>query len=96
MHVRRAPHALASGVRATRVEAFRCAGLELGVAFQIADDWLDREDDEPCSWVAVGGADAARERAEALLARALERIDRFGDAAEPLRELMRFAVRRSF
>jgi len=69
-------------------------GREVGVAFQIADDRLDREDDEGCSLVrAIGDAEAA-ERAEVLLGRALQRLEGLGEAADPLRELLRFAVRR--
>jgi hypothetical protein len=58
----------------------------VGVAFQIADDLLDRESDEGCSLVRVLGADGARLRAEEHLARALG-SRRSGRAAEPLREL---------
>lgn len=83
-----------AGVDETRVAGLRASGLELGVAFQIADDWLDREQDEECSLVRALGADTALARAEELLCAALERVDDLGDAAEPLRELMRFAVRR--
>ncbi|MCA9511783.1 MAG: polyprenyl synthetase family protein, partial [Myxococcales bacterium] len=85
---------LAGGDEA-RVDALRASGLELGVAFQIADDWLDRDDEQDhCSLVRATGPDAALARAEALLASALARLDALGAAAEPLRELMRFAVRR--
>lgn len=73
----------------------RSTGDELGVAYQIADDWLDRDRDEACSLVRVTGADAALERARELLDSALARVEALGDAAEPLRELMRFSVHRS-
>jgi len=77
------------------VERLRASGVEVGVAFQIADDWLDRDDEQDhCSLVRATGADAALARAEELLASALARLDGLGSAAEPLRELMRFAVRR--
>jgi geranylgeranyl diphosphate synthase, type II len=69
-------------------------GIEVGVAFQIADDVLDADQDDPCSTVRAIGLDAARERAEALLESALARLEGFGERAEPLRELARFAVRR--
>ena len=69
-------------------------GEELGIAFQIADDLLDRDDGEPCSSVRVLGVDGAKERAEALLASALGRIDDLGPAADPLRALACYAVRR--
>jgi len=84
-----------AGADEPRVERLRESGLEVGVAFQIADDWLDREEDDGCSLVHVLGADDAMVRAEALLSTALGRIEELGDAAEPLRALMQFAVRRS-
>jgi geranylgeranyl pyrophosphate synthase len=67
----------------------------VGIAFQIADDLLDQDDDDSCSLVRALGSDAARSRAEALLERALERIADLGERAEPLRALARFAVRRN-
>jgi farnesyl diphosphate synthase len=69
-------------------------GLDLGVAFQIADDLLDADDDEACSLPRVLGGPAALARAEALLAGALARIADLPARAEPLRELARYAVRR--
>jgi len=73
----------------------RCFGRTVGVAFQIADDLLDEGDEDGCSLVKAVGRDAARERAEALLDTALRGVDTLGERAEPLRELARFAVRRS-
>ena len=75
-----------------RLSAF---GARIGVAFQIADDVLDRDRDGGCSLVALLGESAARERARQLLAEALELLEPFGASAEPLRELARFAVWRS-
>ncbi|MCH2184725.1 polyprenyl synthetase family protein [Myxococcota bacterium] len=70
-------------------------GLEVGVAFQIADDGLDADEDESaCSLVSLIGRDACLERAEALLESALSRVEGMGEGAEPLRALARFAVRR--
>ncbi len=69
-------------------------GREVGVAFQIADDLLDVDDDELCSLAGALGCDAARERAESLLESALARVQDLGERAEPLRELARYAVRR--
>lgn len=83
-----------AGADATQREQLRRFGYEVGVAFQIADDLLDADSDEPCSLVNALGAEAARERAETLLAQALERLEDFGEPAEPLRELARYAVRR--
>jgi geranylgeranyl pyrophosphate synthase len=69
-------------------------GREVGLAFQIADDLLDADDDDACSLVRALGGPAARARAEALLEGALARIADLGARAEPLRQLARFAVRR--
>ncbi len=76
------------------VDALRRFGGEVGVAFQIADDVLDADEDEGCTLVPLLGLEACRERAETLLASALERVEALGDRAEPLRELARLAVRR--
>ena len=67
----------------------------VGIAFQIADDALDAESDEACSLVRVIGAAASQERADQLLAEALDALEPFGAAAEPLREIARFTVLRS-
>jgi len=69
-------------------------GLELGVAFQIADDLLYADSDGACSLVRALGGPVARARAESLLASALGRVAALGSRAEPLRELARHAVRR--
>ncbi|RIK97773.1 MAG: hypothetical protein DCC71_21520 [Proteobacteria bacterium] len=82
----------ADGAALARLRGFAEA---VGVAFQIADDWLDRDGDEACSLVRLLGADAARARAEALLAGGLRQLEPFGANAEPLRELARFAVWRT-
>jgi len=55
---------------------------------------LDADEDDLCSSVRALGVDAARERAEALLAEALAELSDMGERAEPLRGLVRFAVRR--
>jgi geranylgeranyl pyrophosphate synthase len=70
-------------------------GEEVGVAFQITDDVLDAHQNEACSVVSLLGVDAARERAEALLARALKRTERLGAKGHALRVLAEMAVRRT-
>jgi len=72
----------------------RRLGECLGLGFQIADDLLDRGRDEASSLVRVLGEEAARRRAEELLEDALAQVEGWGERAEPLRELARFAVRR--
>jgi geranylgeranyl diphosphate synthase type II len=69
-------------------------GEAVGVAFQIADDLLDAASEEPCSLVRLLGAEAARARGEELLASALLELETFGERAEPLRALARYALRR--
>lgn len=70
-------------------------GRSVGVAFQIADDLLDDGEDDPCTLLCAMSAEAARGRAEALLDSALAEVEGLGEPAEPLRELARYAVRRS-
>jgi hypothetical protein len=57
-------------------------------------DELDREEDEPCSSVRVLGESGARRRAAQLLAEAQECLVAFDAAADPLRDLARYAVGR--
>ncbi len=84
-----------AGAEEGRVRQLHSFGRDVGVAFQIADDLLDLNDDETCSLPRVLGSAAARERAEALLERALLGVEDLGERAEPLRELARYAVRRN-
>jgi len=82
----------ASAERLVQLEAF---GLELGIAFQIADDLLDEEEEDQCSLARAMGPKGAEARATELLASALGRVEELGDPAEPLRGLARFAVQRT-
>ena len=84
-----------AGADAERLASLRRCGFAAGVAFQIADDVLDAEEDDVCSLVPLIGVDAARERAEVLLGEALAEIEDLGDRAAPLRDLVRFSVRRT-
>ena len=91
--------AVVGGVRlagggADDLARLRDFGVRLGVAFQIADDLLDREDDEPCSSVRVLGEAGARKRAAELVEEAEERLSPYGTAADPLRALARFSIGR--
>ncbi len=82
------------GADAARVERLRRFGLEIGAAFQIADDLIDQASDEPCSLARALGGDAARARAALRLARGLAELEDLGERAEPLRELARYAALR--
>ncbi len=84
-----------AGAAEDTLNALRRFGTKLGVAFQIADDLLDADADDPCSLVAVLGVDAACARAEVLLEDALSALPALGERAEPLRALACYAVRRS-
>lgn len=75
--------------------ALRCFGESVGVAFQIADDLLDEEDDDLCSLVRVVGHEAARARADVLLDAGLRELESLGERAEPLARLARYAVWRN-
>jgi geranylgeranyl pyrophosphate synthase len=83
-----------AGAQEPALARLRRLGECLGLGFQIADDLLDRGRDEASSLVRVLGEDGARRRAEALLDEALAQVEGWGERAEPLRELARFAVRR--
>ena len=83
-----------AGATDSELEQLRLFSEDVGIAFQIADDLLDADSDEAASVLRIQAADDARNEAEALLERALSRIDELCERAEPLRELARFAVRR--
>lgn len=74
-----------------RLEGF---ARDVGVAFQIADDLLDADSEEAASILRLQGVADARAGADALVERALARIEGWGERAVPLAELARFAVRR--
>jgi geranylgeranyl diphosphate synthase type II len=83
------------GADSETIERLRRCGIAAGVAFQIADDMLDEGEDDPCSLLRAIGVDASRARSEELLEAALGELEDMGERAEPLRELVRFSVRRS-
>ncbi|MCH7867049.1 MAG: polyprenyl synthetase family protein [Myxococcales bacterium] len=86
--------ALLAGGSAEQVSQLEEFGLEVGVAFQIADDLLDEDEEDQCSLAKALGHEGAAARATELLSSALGRIDDMGEPAAPLRELARFAVQR--
>ncbi len=73
---------------------FNDFGIEVGIAFQIADDLLDEGEDDSCSLVGALGRERALERCSELLESAIGRIESWGEQAEPLRELARYAAKR--
>lgn len=96
--------ALPDGTR----EALERYAENIGLAFQIKDDVLDVEGDQSLTGKTQGadavrgkatypslmGLDNAKRRADALYAEALAALDRFGEAAEPLRWMARYIVHR--
>ncbi|MFT5444144.1 MAG: geranylgeranyl diphosphate synthase type II [Myxococcota bacterium] len=83
-----------AGATDKQVDELYAFGIEVGVAFQIADDLLDEDEEDQCSLAHALGHDGAVARAEELLASALARIEDLGESANPLRALARFAVQR--
>ena len=88
--------------------ALRAYGIDVGLAFQIADDLLDVEGtaaeagknvgkDQAAgksTFVAALGVKGARAEAERLVTRAIARLDKFGEAATPLHRVARFVIER--
>jgi len=83
-----------AGARPAELARLEEFGRDVGIGFQIADDLLDADSEEAASILRIQGIDDAQRGAEALLERALEHLAGWGEAAEPLRALARFAVRR--
>jgi len=81
------------------LDALRRCGEAAGLGFQIADDLQDAglagDADDGASLVRALGAQAAAARAEALAEEALSHLASLGERAEPLRGLVRYAVRRT-
>jgi farnesyl diphosphate synthase len=81
---------------------------DVGLAFQIADDLLDEEGEEAKigkkvgkdrargkqTFVSLLGRERARTQADLLVAQALQYLDRYGQEADLLRAIARFAVER--
>jgi farnesyl diphosphate synthase len=88
--------------------ALRGYARDIGLAFQIADDLLDHEGQEEKTgkrvhkdhdagketFVSLLGAERARTQAQALVDQAIDHLRTFGEEADLLRELARFAVER--
>ena len=100
--------ALLGGADQQQLAAIRRYGEAAGLAFQIADDILDIEgtteeigkdagSDEArgkATYPAVMGLAAAKQEAQAMMDEAMQALEMFGDAAEPLRAIARYIVER--
>lgn len=102
------PSVLREDLAPDRISAIDAFGRTIGIAFQIKDDILDVEGEthvigkpsgsdqrlEKATYPGLVGIDAARARCDSLLHSAIEQLDDFGAAADPLRWLARFIVDR--
>ncbi|MBN2564288.1 MAG: polyprenyl synthetase family protein [Candidatus Eisenbacteria bacterium] len=100
--------AFAAGAVEGDLSALSTFGERIGMAFQIADDLLDVLGSEQAvgkavrkdaargkqTYPAVAGVEASRAVACELLNESIESLDRFGEAAWPLRAIARFVVER--
>ena len=97
--------ALLAGEKSAELHDYATA---LGLAFQIRDDVLDIEGDTSvagkrlqkdakagkATFVSELGLEGAKTRARSLVAEACDVLGRFGDNADPLRQVARFVVER--
>jgi geranylgeranyl pyrophosphate synthase len=104
-----APAALAHDIAASRLAALEQFSRDVGLAFQIRDDILDvqgetevigkragaDEQRAKATWPALFGLQDARRRCDDLLQAAMQKLEQFGPAADPLRQLASFIVERS-
>jgi geranylgeranyl pyrophosphate synthase len=88
---------IAANASATDLELLTAYGAAIGLAFQMADDILDKDedagDDGPPSYVKLMGEDGTRQHAEALLADALKAANKLQFGAR-LVDLARFTIER--
>jgi farnesyl diphosphate synthase len=81
---------------------------DIGLAFQIADDLLDKEGDEAAAgkalrkdeaagketFLSILGVERAREQARMLVDQAIEHLQSYGESADLLRAIARYSIER--
>lgn len=89
--------AIAAGATASQLDALTCYGAAVGLAFQMADDVLDADEDAgedgPPSYVKLLGIDETQRRAAALRDEALSALDGL-PVPETLCALARYTIDR--
>ena len=102
--------AILSQASRAEVESLSTFGAHIGLAFQIIDDILDIVGDKEklgkdvgsdvdknkATYPAMFGLEKSKEMAEGLVNQAIECLKEFGSKADPLREIARFFVERTF
>jgi geranylgeranyl pyrophosphate synthase len=90
---------IVAGANESEMNALTRYGESIGLAFQLADDVLDAEEDAgeegPPSFVKLMGLEACSAEAERLFNEALEALGEFQAKAEPLRQLAAYTVQRN-
>ena len=95
--------AICAGATLEQREMLRAYGSLVGLAFQLADDVLDAEEDAekneqgdgPPNFVAFLGIEKTAQRAQECVHKALALVEKFEDASR-LEQLARFTVERKF
>ena len=102
--------AILSQAEADQLEALSNYGAHIGLAFQIVDDILDITSDESllgkdigsdvdkekATYPALYGLDESKKKAEKLVDEGITCLGIFDDRADPLREIGRFFLQRTF
>ena len=102
--------AILNQAEAEQLEALSNYGEQIGLAFQIVDDILDITADESmlgkdigsdldkgkATYPALYGLDESKKKAEKLVEEGITCLKIFGDKANPLRDIGRFFLKRTF
>jgi geranylgeranyl diphosphate synthase type II len=77
-----------------QVDALRCYGLKVGVAYQVIDDLLDLQRDSGRTYPQLVGERRARTEAERLTAEAFQALEPLSEGSAILRELGEYLLTR--